>query len=203
MKRIILFIIVILGFSLCAFAQAELAQPEPAQEGPAQDDATFFQKVGKFFLDLDAKADQADRAQNEQGEKRFAVGAGLEWNMNSRHNFSMGFPVSFDYKLPVAVAPFSVGVTFTTSVNFTGDTVLEPAAMFRWYFLGIGHTGFFAQADLGAYIIFEDNEIYSLFLGGLRGGYRMPLGSRFYVEPSVRVGYPFAFGVGATAGVRF
>jgi len=198
MKRTILFTIVILGFSLCAFAQAELAQPESAQ-----DDATFFQRVGKFFLDLDAKADQVDRAQNEQGEKRFAAGAGLEWNMNSRKNFGLGFPVSFDYMLPVAVAPLSVGATFTTSVNFTGDTVLEPAAMFRWYFLGSGHTGFFAQADVGAYIIFEDNEIYSLFLGGLRGGYRMPLGSRFYVEPSVRVGYPFAFGVGATAGLRF
>jgi len=193
MKRKILLAIVILGFSLCAFAQ----------EGPAQEDATFIQKIGKFFLDLDAKADQADRVQNEQGEKQFAAGLGLEWNMNSRHNFGLGFPVSFDYNLPVDAAPFAVGITFITSINFSDATVLEPSAFFRWYFLGGGHTGFFAQADIGAYLIFEDGDFYPLFLGGLRGGYRLPLGSMFYVEPYGRIGYPFAFGIGATAGIRF
>jgi len=193
MKRTILLAIVILGFCPCAFAQEE-----PAQEG-----ATFIQKAGKFFLDLNAKADQADCAQNEQGEKRFTAGLGLEWNMNSRHNFGLGFPVSFDYNLPVDAAPFAVGITFITSNNFSDATVLEPSAFFRWYFLGSRHTGFFAQADIGAYLIFEDGNFYPLFLGGLRGGYRLPFGSMFYVEPYGRIGYPFAFGIGALAGIRF
>jgi len=188
MKRTMLFIVLLLGLGLCAFAQEE----------PAQDDATFFQKIGRFFLDLDAKADQVD-----QGERRFASGLGLEWDMNSRHNFAGGLPLSFDYNLPVDAAPFAIGMTITTSANFSNAIVLEPAGMFRWYFLGGGHTGFFAQADIGAYLIFEDGIFYPLFLGGLRGGYRLPFGSMFYVDPYVRVGYPFVFGIGASAGIRF
>jgi len=42
-----------------------------------------------------------------------------------------------------------------------------------------------------------------MFLGGLRGGYRFTLASHFYVEPYGRIGYPFAFGIGALAGLMF
>jgi len=40
-------------------------------------------------------------------------------------------------------------------------------------------------------------------MGGLRAGYRLPLGDMFFIEPFGRVGYPFMFGIGALAGVRF
>jgi hypothetical protein len=36
----------------------------------------------------------------------------------------------------------------------------------------------------------------------LRGGYRMPVGSLWYIEPYGRGGYPFVFGIGVMAGVR-
>jgi len=136
-------------------------------------------------------------------EQKMAIGLGPEFNMNSRYNFAGGVVLGFDYNLPVTVAPFAAGITVTTSTNFTNAVVIEPAAMFRWYFLGKGHTGFFAQADVGTYIIFEDEEVYSLFLGGLQAGYRMPFGSMFYAEPYGRIGYPFVFGIGASAGIRF
>jgi len=160
MKRTMLFIVLMLGFSLSAFAQ------------------------------------------EEHSEDEFAIGLGFEWNMNSRKNFAMGAVLGYDYNIPAAV-PFAMGVTVTASNSFFGAAAIEPAAMFRWYFLEKGHTGLFAQVDLGAFLFFDQGDFTPYFLGGLCGGFRLPLGSRFYVEPYGRIGYPFAFGIGAMAGIRF
>jgi len=132
-------------------------------------------------------------------EKKAAIGAGPEWNMNSRENFAGGAGLAFDYILPYS---FAAGVTFTASSNFSGATALEPAALFRWYFLG-GYTGFFLQADIGSFLFFDKGEVFPYLLGGLSGGFRLPLKSSFYIEPYGRLGYPFAFGIGVLFGVRF
>jgi hypothetical protein len=132
-------------------------------------------------------------------EKKASLGIGAEWNMNSRENFAGGAIISFDYALPHSLA---LGLNVTASSNFSGIAVIEPAALFRWYFLG-GYNGFFFQADGGAYLIFEDEELKTMFLGGLRGGFRLPLKSSFYLEPYGRIGYPFAFGIGVLTGIKF
>jgi hypothetical protein len=119
--------------------------------------------------------------------------------MNSRENFAGGAVLGFDVSLSRALA---LGFTVTYSSNFSGISVIEPAALFRWYLLG-GPAGLFVQADAGAYLVLEDGGLIPLFMGGLRGGFRIPAGPSFYVEPYGRIGYPFAFGVGAMAGVRF
>jgi hypothetical protein len=116
-----------------------------------------------------------------------------------RENFAGGAVLGFDYSF---ARFFAAGLTVTVGSNFDGIMVFEPSALFRWYFLGKGHSGLFAQADAGAYLVVEDGVMTPLFDGGLRLGYRLPL-KRFYVEPYGRIGYPFAFGVGAMAGVRF
>ena len=136
-------------------------------------------------------------------EGQMAAGLGPEWNMNSRENFAGGIVLGFNYNLPIDIAQLTVGVNATISTNFSGYNVLEPAILIRWYFLGKDYMGFFAQADLGVFLIIEDGDTDSLFLGGLRGGFRMPLGSSLFIEPYGRIGYPFAFGVGAIAGIRF
>jgi len=133
-------------------------------------------------------------------EKKAALGAGLEWNMNSRENFAGGAALGFNYNLPYA---FAAGLTVSGSTNFFGIAVVEGSALLRRYFPGREHAGFFAQADLGLYLVLEDGEAIPLFLGGLRAGYRLPLGSSWYFEPHGRLGYPFAFGVGAACGIRF
>ena len=127
-----------------------------------------------------------------------AFGFGPEFNMNSRKNFAGGLVIGFDYMVS---HNYAAGLLFTASHNFNGFTSIEPAALFRWYFLKSGGTLFFAQAEAGAFIFFEDGETTPLFLGGLRGGFRKPMGS-FYVEPYGRIGYPFTFGIGILAGIR-
>ena len=149
-------------------------------------------------------------AQSEQeiAGAKMAVSLGPEWNMNSGENFAGGLSLGFDYNLPISAAPFAVGVSVSGSNNFYNSGVIEGSGLFRWYFLNLGNsnhrfTGFFAQADLGAFFIFENDKTTPLFMGGLRGGYRLPIGPLFFVEPYGRLGYPFAFGIGAIAGVRF
>jgi len=139
----------------------------------------------------------ADEAQTSQ---KIAIGAGLEFNMNSRDNFAAGAVLAFDFSLG---SSFAVGFTVSASYNFDGITVIEPAALFRWYFLGSNGTGWFVQADAGAYLVFEDEDITPLFLGGIRGGLRLPVSDMFFIEPFGRIGYPFMFGFGVLAGIRF
>jgi len=136
---------------------------------------------------------------SQEEEKKAAIGIGAEWNMNSRENYAGGAVLAFDFALPHS---FAIGLNATASSNFSGITVIEPAALFRWYFLG-GNSGFFIQADCGAYMILEEEEFTAMFLGGLRGGFRIPFESNLYIEPYGRIGYPFAFGIGALVGFKF
>jgi hypothetical protein len=142
------------------------------------------------------------QAETSTEEKKFSIILGPEWNMNSRENFAAGAVVGFQYDF---LHVFAAGIHFTASTNFNGIAVLEPMAMFRWYFLTVPGTyaGFFAEADAGAYLVLEDGDMTPLFNGGLKGGFRLPLGDTFFIEPYGRIGYPFAFGIGVAAGVKF
>ena len=133
-------------------------------------------------------------------EKKMAAGLGLEWNMNSRHNFAGGAVLGFDFNLPRF---FALGLTATGSTNFFGFNSIEGTALLRYYFLRKGYTGFFGQADAGIFVFFEDGDVTPMPEFGLRGGYRLPLGTLFYLEPYGRLGYPFAFGIGLMAGIYF
>lgn len=186
-ERILLILAFILACGLCVFAQED--------GNTAQETADSAEATETAVTDADS------HASNEGGQK-MGLGLGLEWNMNSRENFSGGIVLGFDYNLPISFKQFAAGVTFTISNNFSGITVIEPAAMFRWYFLGSDYFGWFAQADIGAFLVVEDPENSYLFLGGVRGGFRLPFGTKFYVEPFGRFGYPFMFGIGAMAGMK-
>ena len=128
-----------------------------------------------------------------------SAGVGPEINMNSRENFALGVVLGFNYDLTLS---YAVGVTVTASNNLSGISVIEPAALFRWYFLG-REQGWFGQTDAGGFFASEDGETVTLFMVGIRGGLRMPFGNKFFIEPYVRVGYPFFFGIGAMAGMEF
>jgi hypothetical protein len=133
-------------------------------------------------------------------EYRAGLGLGPEFNMNARENFAGGATLGLDFNLPKTL--FALGLTATASYNFEGFITMEPMAMFRWYSPG-GSTGFFVQADAGAFLILEQGEFISpMALGGIRAGFRLPLGERMYLEPYGRAGYPFMFGIGLVGGVR-
>ena len=129
-----------------------------------------------------------------------SIGLGLEWNMDSRHNFAGGTALSFDYKLPWY---FAAGFTVTGSTNFYNFKVIEGTVLLRNYVQRNDYSGLFFQVDIGSFIIFENGDIIPMFEIGVRGGFRIPLGSSFYIEPYGRIGYPYAFGLGVMAGINF
>ena len=133
-------------------------------------------------------------------EKKMAAGLGLEWNMNARRYYAAGTALGFEYKLP---SHFAIGLTVTGSSNFSGFSVIEPTVFLRGYIQKEENSGFFLQIDVGPFIIFEEGKTIPMFEVGARGGYRFILGSSFYIEPYGRLGYPFAFGIGAIAGICF
>ena len=141
----------------------------------------------------------------------FSASIGPEWNMNSRYNFAGGVAFGIYYNLPERLSPtnrLSAGLTATGSINFFGTQVTEFAGLIRWYYPQVPHngmeyTGLFTQFELGAFFINEEGERTVLPLAGLRGGYRLPISSHFYIEPCGRLGYPFAFGIGLMAGISF
>ena len=135
-----------------------------------------------------------------QDSHKTAIGLGLEFNMNSRAEKAAagGGIIGFDFNL---IPSLAAGVTFGASHDFRNTVTLEPAAMFRWYFLNKDNLGLFAQADLGVSLVLDDG-LSPKFLGGLRAGMRIPAGANFYVEPFVRGGYPFLIGAGVMAGIR-
>lgn len=139
-----------------------------------------------------------------QDDNKLDLGIGLEWNMNAHKYFAGGAVLGLTYNLPRS---FATGLSVTASRNIADITSAETAAMLRWYFLSKAHAGFFAQADAGVLFYMEKanigDEIKTLFSGGARGGFRMPLGPSFYIEPYARGGYPFFFSIGVAAGMRF
>jgi len=135
-----------------------------------------------------------------QDDSRMDIGFGAEYNMNSRRNFAVGALLSFNYNID---SSFSAGFNITNSYNFNHFFVIELHGTFRWYILTNDHTGWFAQTDIGAFFIIEDPDAAPKFKAGVRGGYRIALQNNYFIEPYGRLGYPFAFGIGILAGVRF
>jgi len=113
------------------------------------------------------------------------------------------------------------GVGIGTSMLLTKDP--EDFITFEW----LGHlrfylsserwnnSGIFLQADLGMYIMaiwdnLTDSEKSALvnpistsyYVGGLRVGWRLVRNEWYYIEPFIRGGYPYIFGVGISAGLR-
>ena len=134
-------------------------------------------------------------------DSRNALGIGIEWNMNANSNHTGALALAYDFNFGKSSA---FGVNMAACTNFSGFTAIQPAVMYRWYIWGIeSHTGIFMQADIGAYIMLLNVDVFTNFLAGLRAGYRISLGSMFYLEPYIKAGYPFMIGIGVTAGLRF
>ncbi|MDR2964746.1 MAG: hypothetical protein LBU88_03120 [Treponema sp.] len=127
------------------------------------------------------------------------AGFGAELNANSRKSVAVGGNLSFGMGINEL---FDAG--FKAGYSYGMDTLstLEFQGLFRYKNLPFNITGLFVQAELGAVIFFYEGDTYPSFLGGLAAGWRIFPGSgNWYIEPQVRAGYPFLWGVGITVGI--
>ena len=105
----------------------------------------------------------------------------------------------------------STGLKASLFFDFENEiNVMELNFLFRLYIAGRNSfSGPFFQFAGGSAVFFNREDGISLparwgsFSAGLSFGWRFLLGNTFFIEPSVRGGYPFMAGAGLTAGVRF
>ena len=113
---------------------------------------------------------------------------------------------------------FAIGTEDRVSVGLKGIyampvlqediTALEITIFFRVYLTQSDVSGLFAQLTYGFAVFSGESKISipaegGTFSIGITAGWRFPLGSRFFIEPYLRGGYPYYGGLGVSAGVRF
>jgi hypothetical protein len=124
------------------------------------------------------------------------AGLGMEINGNTRDGAALGGGFSAGLEIN---SEFSFGLKTAVSSNLDTITSLETAGLFRYY-LPFKFSGLFAQAELGSVIFFENRGSYPAFLGSIAFGWRNDFIKNWYLEPYVRLGYPFVWGAGFLAG---
>ncbi|MBQ7882232.1 MAG: hypothetical protein IJ312_05930 [Treponema sp.] len=135
-----------------------------------------------------------------------SIGIIGEGNMYSIKGIASAGGISFDYAFTKKInagikAIFSYDVASKDIPIFT----IEPLAFGRFYLVspsGEPCTGIFLEAQGGVAIVKVEDEFKIGFSAVGAIGYRFGL-NRFYIEPIIRGGYPFIFGAGISAGVRF
>jgi hypothetical protein len=133
-------------------------------------------------------------------DKPLSLGLGAEANGNAVRNVAAAAWFSAALE---ADDFFSVGIKAGYSYDASGMGTLEMAVLSRWYFIPPEKFRLFAQAELGADLIFYDGKMLPLpfLLGGLALGWRISF-RLVYLEPVLRVGFPFVWGGGLGFGWR-
>jgi hypothetical protein len=129
----------------------------------------------------------------------FFVGIGNELNANSH----LGMVASIDLMVGLDInKTFCVGIKASYHHDFNMVNTIEPRFLFRLYLMPLGVRPFI-QAEAGAVMITAMDHRYYNFSGGITTGCRINLRNFFYIEPALRLGYPFLWGAGITAGFKF
>jgi hypothetical protein len=126
------------------------------------------------------------------------IGLGVDTKANTREGTTIGGDFQIGLELNRSFA-LGLETVFTHDTRTVG--ALEVEALFR-YNLPIKIKGPFLQLEAGTVIFFEYGDIFPAFLGGLAAGWRFTIGKNWYIEPTVRGGYPFIWGAGLAAGIR-
>jgi len=140
----------------------------------------------------------------ERGEFWFSPSA--EIALYSKYSFSYGAGFSMAYGKKVCVG-LKAAFFFDEQEALN---VLELHFLLRLYLSNVNtSSGPFLQLTGGPALFFEHSgEItlpsdYGLFSIGLCFGWRFLLGNVFFIEPSIRAGYPFIVGGSVSIGLRF
>jgi len=129
----------------------------------------------------------------------FFIGIGNEINANSH----LGMVTSIDLTLGLDInKTFCIGVKASYHHDLNMVNTIEPRLLLRLYLMPFSLRPFI-QTETGAVIITAANDRYYNFSAGITTGCRINMKNFFYIEPALRLGYPFLWGAGITAGFRF
>lgn len=135
-----------------------------------------------------------------------SLGLFLELNKNSISFVAPAVGISFDYSF---TRKLSVGGKVIVSYDAfeKENTVysIEPLALVRWYIVsptGEPSAGLFIEGDVGVELLLINSDFNTAPSIGAGLGFRFPLRD-YYIEPIIRGGYPYLFGIGVNGGFRF
>ena len=135
-------------------------------------------------------------------EEPWEVFAGVpaELNLYSRSSLALGGGLF----LGLGGDGVAMGMRALYSRDMDNFQSLELTAFLRLYLPELrGNHRLFAQLNMGPGLFWEeDNDTQGAFCVGLTLGFRYLYGDTWFVEPSVRMGYPFLAGAGVAAGYR-
>jgi len=120
------------------------------------------------------------------------IGIGPEVNQYTRSGVAIGGALLAGLDLN---NDFAVGIKAGFYSDMEDLTTIEPLAFFRYY-LPLPKKGLFAQAEVGGTFLFELDEVFPAFSGGIAVGWRFDFNRDIYIEPMARFGYPFRWGAG-------
>jgi len=142
------------------------------------------------------------------------LNGGVSMNDILVEGFSFGLVAEPRFELPW----FNLMIGSKNGISLSTDRIiaLEAQVYLRWNFLRFPAGNFgrtlnvfvqggagFIGALKGPYDRFDVRDSRSSILGDLTLGVTIPFSSRWHIEPAVRVGYPFMYGVAVTTGYRF
>ena len=132
------------------------------------------------------------------------VGFGGELNAHTRKGLAIGGNLLFGLDLKSQLA---AGIKTGFFDNLDTVTALEIQAFLRLYpsllRWASGAGGLFVQYELGSVIFFEFDKAFPALLNGWTAGWRFNFPQQWFLEPSLRLGYPHIWGINVSAGYTF
>jgi hypothetical protein len=135
---------------------------------------------------------------------KFSLGVGVEFNlMDIGASFALGATLAVECRFNEI---FSVGTYMTPSFGVESVSSIESCLFVRWYMLRLSRIPLelYLEPSYGVLAAMKDNNAQNS-RGSVEAG--LALGARFffpyvYLEPYIRVGYPFVGGVGLRIGYQ-
>ena len=156
-----------------------------------------------FFL-VSAVFSQENVENPQQMSGDFWISPGAEIALYGKTGPAYGGSIAVGYG-----SGTSIGIKAAYFYDPEDLTILEINFQLRWYFMGRTTNGPFIQFGCGPVFIaqgtnpFDTTANTASISAALYIGWRIPLGSRFFLEPNIRAGYPFFAGASLSAGLNF
>jgi hypothetical protein len=168
----------------------------------------FFPIFAVYAQEKNSAEDAAETEENASEAKikkpEFWMGSGIGMAFYNTDGFTYDAHFTFGYGLGS-----SIGIKTSLFFGTQNINILELDLLVRFYFLGKdAYWGPFIQLIGGASLIdfnnaFEVPSSTGVINAGLGFGWSFLVNNNFFVEPNIRLGYPYYFALGVSAGVRF
>jgi hypothetical protein len=131
----------------------------------------------------------------------YTLGGGVELNMAAREGWAQGFSLTLDRHL--LDRRMAAGIRADMGTDYTAISTVDAGLYFRLYPWKLGLGGAFVQMEAGLSRYQEEGRQTYTALMDFAAGFRYFFLNGFYAEAAARVGHPFIWGFGLSAGHRF